>query len=285
MLLAKRKKIDPEALRKLRSLGYISNPNPTSKNNYGPEDDVKTLLPYYHQSNLAIKLYENKEISLNAAMETLKEVLSGTEKIDVAYKGLAFLYREQGRLRDAVEVLKTGIDNHPSSYDILLSLVEYLTEARQYQEVITLSNDSQVVQMEFEPDIWNFLGFAYLRTGNLEKAKITYEKALLIDDEDSTVLGNFGNVHLSIFQKTNNLNSHKKAIELFEKAVKLDPNNASAFDGLGIAYLMARDLDKSIYNWEKVLVLFPSKKTTVYNLARSYLSKGNKQEALILLTK
>jgi tetratricopeptide (TPR) repeat protein len=280
-----RETIDQEALEKLRSLGYISNPDLSAKDIFGPEDDIKTLLPYWNKANWAIKFYQNKKMSIDSTMESLKEVLSDTEKIDIAYKGLAALYREKGRLRDAIEVLKTGIENHPSSYEILLDLVKYLSEAEQYQDVIILCKDFHLVQMEFEPRVWDMLGFAYLRTGDLEKAQESYEKALSIDDEDASVLNNCGHLYLSIYNKTKELSHHQKAVDFFKKSIEKDPNYVAAYDGLGIAYLIARDLDKSIYYWEKAIELSPSQAASVYNLSRAYIIKGNKQKALTLLTR
>jgi arylsulfatase A-like enzyme/Tfp pilus assembly protein PilF len=280
-----RKKVDQEALKKLESLGYISNPNISLKENFGPEDDIKTLLPNYNKADLTNKLYENDEISLDDAVESLREVITATQQIDIAYKGLALLYREMGRSKDAVDVLKAGIENHPSSYEILRDLVSYLSELEHYQDVISLCLSNYVVQMDFETDIWNVLGFAYWRTGDLKNAQETYERALSIDDEDPTLLANFGNVYFSYFQKTKESNFRKKAIELFEKAVELDPNLAQAYDGLGIASLVSGDLEKAISYWEKVMDIMPSHTNTVYNLSRAYLTKDEKQKALALLEK
>ena len=280
---APKKKIDPEILRKLASLGYVSNLNLTVKEDFGPDYDIKILLPFYNKANWASINYKNGKISFDSAMHSLKEVLTSTEKIDIAYKGLASLYKESGSLKAAIEVLEVGVEHHPSSYEIIRDLVFYLSEAGQFQDVITLCKDIQIVQMDFEIDIWNVLGYAYLRTGDLEKAKETYIKAVSIDDEDSTVLGNFGKVHLSIFQKTNDLYSHKKALEFLKKAVEIDPANASAFDSLGIAYLLAGDLDNAIFYWEKVFKLSPSRASPVYNLARAHFAKGNYPKVLDLL--
>lgn len=280
-----RKTIDRDALEKLRSLGYVSSPGLSEKDSFGPEDDTKTLLPYWTKANWAIKLYQNKKVSLDSAMESLKEVLSETEKIDIAYKGLAAMYRERGRLMDAIDVLKAGIKNHPSSYEIFLDLVSYLSEAGKFQDVIILCDNFQAVQMDFEPHIWNMLGFAYLRTGDLEKAQKTLERALSIDAEDASVLSNCGHLYLSIYSQIKESSHHQKAVDFFKKSMEQDPHYAPAYDGLAIAHLVARDLDKAIYHWEKALELFPSYANSVYNLSRAYLTAGHKQKALVLLTR
>jgi len=280
---ASKKTIDREALRKLESLGYISNPNLAVIENFGPDDDIKTLLPLNNKAFLTNKLYKKGEISINAAMESLKEIITRTQKIDGAYEGLASLYREMGRLDNAIEVLQQGIGYHPSSFEILRDLVRYLSEAGKHHDVISICNDIYVVQMDFSSDIWNFLGYAYWKTGDLERARETYEKALSIDSENPSLLINYGNVCLSIFHKTNKWNFHRKAIEFFKKAVELDSKNAQAYSGLGTAHLIFRDLDAAINDWKKVLEILPSHADSAYNISRAYLVKGNKQKALDLL--
>jgi arylsulfatase A-like enzyme/Flp pilus assembly protein TadD len=280
-----RKKVDPEVLRKLASLGYISNPNLSVKENHGPRDDIKSLLPNYNKAYWTKIRYKNGKMSLEKAIETLKEVLYETEKIDVAFEGLASLYRQSGRLEEAIEVLKSGFEHNPSSYEILRDLALYLSEAGRYEEVISLNESIHLVQMDFSSDIWNILGLALWKTGNLERARDTYERALSIDSENPALLTNYGNVCLSIFHKTNEMSFHEKAIELFKKAVELNPENAQAYSGLGTACLISRDLEAAITYWKKVLDILPSHADSAYNLARAYITQGNKQKALDLLQK
>ncbi len=279
----RKKAVDREALKKLASLGYIANPNTPAKKSFGPEDDVKTLLPYYYKAYWTKFHFQRGEASIGNAMESFKEVLTSTTKIDVAYEGLALLYKETGRLDDAIEVLKTGIENHPSSYGILWDLIQYLSEAGKYEDVIAVCNRAHVVQMDFEPLVYNALGFAYWKTGDLENAKKTYEKAFSIDAENPPLLSNFGNLYLSFYQKTKNPDDHKKAVEFFKRAVELDPALTQGYDGLGLAFLVSGDLDSAIQSWEKALNISPSHAMVAYNLSRAYFIKGNTQKALDLL--
>jgi arylsulfatase A-like enzyme/Flp pilus assembly protein TadD len=281
--IERKKAVDQEALKKLASLGYIANPNPPEKHSFGPGDDIKTLLPNYYKAYWTKFHYQKGEASVGDAMESFKEVLTDTKKIDVAYEGLALLYKETGKLDDAIEVLKAGIEHHPSSYGILWDLIQYLSEAGKYEDVIAVCNSVHVVQMDFEPLVYNALGFAYWKTGDLENAKNTYEKAFSIDAENPPLLSNLGNLYLSFFQKTKNPDDHKKAVEFFKRAVSLDPALAQGYDGLGLAYLVAGDLDSAIRSWEKALDISPSHAMVAYNLARAYFTKGNTQKALALL--
>jgi arylsulfatase A-like enzyme/Flp pilus assembly protein TadD len=279
----RRKKIDPEALRRLASLGYVANPNLSEEERLGPKDDIKTLLPFYNRAYWTMTRYQNGEMSLDKAVEILKDVLNETQKVDIAFKGLASLCKESGRLEEAIGVLKSGFEHNPSSYEVLRDLMLCLSEVGQHDDAISLSESIHLVQMDFSVDIWNVLGHAYWKKGDLEMARKTYEKALSIDSENPSLLTNYGNVCLSTFHKTNRWSFHEKAIELFKRAVELDPNNAHAYSGLGTANLVLRDLDAAINDWKKVLEILPSHADSAYNIARAYLAKGNRQKALDLL--
>lgn len=278
-----RKKVDPETLRRLSSLGYISNPNISEKESYGLNDDIKTLLPIYNKAYRTKIRYKNGEMSLDKTIEILEKVLNETQKIDIAYESLASLYRQSGRLEEAIDVLKSGFEHNPTSYEILRDLVLYLSESGKHREVISLSESNHLVQMDFSSDIWNVLGYAYWKTGDLERAPASYEKALSIDSENPSLLTNYGNVCLSVFHKTDKWSFHRKAIELFKKAIELDSRNAQAYSGLGTAHLINRDLDAAIDDWKKVLEILPSHANSTYNISRAYIAKGNKQKALEFL--
>ena len=70
------------------------------------------------------------------------------------------------------------------------------------------------------------------------------------------------------------------AVENFKKAIELDPDYASAYNGLGGAYLLAGDFDGAIYCLEKALEIEPDSARALFNLGLAYLNKGNKTKAL-----
>ena len=71
-----------------------------------------------------------------------------------------------------------------------------------------------------------------------------------------------------------------RAVESFQKAVELDPQLASAYNGLGGAYKASGQLDQAIEVWEKALELDPDYDFPIYNLGVAYLQKGYKTRAL-----
>lgn len=273
-----RQKMDRESLQKLRSLGYISTRGALEKKDFGPQDDVKRLLPFHNKSMEALDFYRQGDAS--GGIRLLKEVITERDDIDIAYSNLATIYKDEGRLGDALKVLEQGLQRLPSSYEIFTIYVNYLLDARRYDDVIEIFNAMNLRQMENDPEVWNFLGAAYSNKGDLDKALEAYEMALSIDNQYAVVHKNIGAVHFSIFLKTKERSSFQKALQSFKKAIEINPGLASAYNGLGGAYLYAGNLEGAVYCLEKALELDPNFSNALYNLGLAYLQKGERTKAL-----
>jgi arylsulfatase A-like enzyme/Flp pilus assembly protein TadD len=277
------KRIDRESLEKLRSLGYVSSSLVSKKESFGPEDDIKVLLPYSNKATEAMDLY--KEGKVKEGFELLKKIVTERTDVDIAYYNLASLYEKQRRFREALEVLKLGLENIPSSYEIFYNYVRLLIQAGQYDEIIKAFGEMKFRQMEHDPEIWNNLGIAYGKKGDSEKAIEIYEKAISIDNEYAVPFCNLGNVYYSLSLKTKDARVFQKSIQSFKKAIELDPDYPTPYYGLGIAYRQAGNLNGAIYCLEKALELRPDFGQALYNLGLVYLEKGDKDKALDYLNK
>ena len=274
----KRQKIDRESLRKLRSLGYISSPQISKKKIFGPQDDVKILLPYHYKAMKAMDLH--KEGKVDEGIRLLREVITERKDIDVAYSNLATLYKDRGKLKEALEILELGLEHLPASYEVFLTYVNYLISAGQYDKVIETIKTKSLRQMEYDAEIWNYLGVAYMSKGDFEKALEAYEMALSLDNDYHVALNNLGIACLSLFLETKNPKDYQKALHHFKKAIEINPDYAPAYNGLGGAYLQAGNVDGAIYCLEKALELKPDFGRALYNLGLAHLDKGNRARAL-----
>ena len=273
-----RQRADRESLEKLRSLGYISNPQQEKKENFGPEDDVKSLLPFHNKATQAWELFmEGKN---HEAMNLVKEVITEREDVDIAYTNLAKMYKEQGGIEEALSVLKLGLEKLPSNYGIIITYVSFLNIAGQYEEILEVLNDLWLPQMEHDPEIWNYLGLAYSHAGDFANALRALEQALSIDDEFAFAYRNIGNVYLSQFQKSKSRESLKNAIQNYERAVELEPDYGAAYNSLGVAYNESGQTDEAIRCWERAFELRPDVGYPLLNLGLAYMDKGDNTKAL-----
>jgi arylsulfatase A-like enzyme/Flp pilus assembly protein TadD len=273
-----RQLIDRESLARLKSLGYISSPQVTAKQNFGPKDDVKSLLPFHNKATKSWELFSEGKV--HEAMNLVKEVITERKDVDIAYTNLANMYKEQGKLEEALTVLKLGLENLPDNYGVIIAYISFLNTAGQHEKVIEILDDLWLPQMENDPEIWNHLGLAYLNTGNLGKAVAALEQALSIDEKFALAYRNIGNVHLTRFQNSKNQDSLREAIRNYEKAVELEPDYGAAYNSLGVAYKEAGQTDEAIRCWTKAFQLRPDVGYPLLNLGLAYLELGNKSKAL-----
>jgi arylsulfatase A-like enzyme/Flp pilus assembly protein TadD len=274
---ASKQEIDREALQKLRSLGYVSSPQTTKKGKYTPRDDLKTLLPFQNKLTRAMGAYHSGRI--DEGVQLLEEIVEERKDFDHAYSYLATLYKEQRKLREAVNILRQGLEHNPSSYTIISTYGIFLVEVAQYDAAIEILGQGLAL-IDYDPELWNYLGVAYWSKGDYENALEAYQKALSLDNNYSIVFNNLGSLYLSRFNKSKSSSDYQNALQHFKKAIELDPNYASAYNGLGSAYGQAGDIDAAIYCWEKAVELKPDYGYPLYNLGLSYLAKGNNRKAL-----
>jgi len=273
-----RQALDKRSLDRLRSLGYISSAQVYRKESFGPEDDVKTLLPYHNRSVRAMELFQ--EGKKKEGLEMVKQVITERKDVDVAYSNLAEMYKEEGRVEDALAVLEAGIRNLPSSYGVVLSYARCLREAGRDEELIAFVSGLDFPPMEHDPEIWDLLGEAFLHRGELDKAREVLERACAIDGEYAVAFRNLGDAILTMYMKRKEKDLLPEAIRSYERAVELEPDYASAYNRLGVAYREAGRPDRAVSCWEKALELRPDVGYPLLNLGLLYLSRGEKARAL-----
>ncbi len=270
-------RVDKETLEKLKSLGYISNPIPQTKRRYGPEDDLKTLLPLHNKFQRAILLYEKGRA--NEGINLLNEVINQRKDFDLAYCRLAEIYKSEGRVKDALEKMKEGYKNNPENHSIISAYGIILVETGRTEEAIEVLQKG-VELFGFDPELWNHLGIAYWKKGESKKALDAYKKSLSLDKNYAMVYNNLGSLYLSFFLRDSKMETGKQSIIYFKKAIELDPELASAYNGLGGVYKKLGKIEEAIEFWKKALEFDPNFGFPAYNLGMTYLEKGKKEIAL-----
>jgi tetratricopeptide (TPR) repeat protein len=271
------KKADRDTMERLKSLGYISSPQASSKEDFTPQDDLKVLLPYQNQLQQAMGMYHKGNV--DEGIGILQKIVRERKDFDQAYAYLATLYKVKRDYKSAVEILKEGYQNCPHSYKVITTFGIFLTEVRQYDAAIQILQEGLQL-MDYDPDLWNYLGVAYWRKGDLDEALETFDRSLSLDHNYSIAFNNKGSVYLSKFLTTRDRNDLDRAVENFEKAIQLDPGYASAYNGLGAAFSQAGDTERAIRSWEKAVEINPGLGFSLYNLGTAYLRKGDKAKAL-----
>lgn len=267
-----------DALEKLRSLGYTGSSPAGRKKEFGPGDDVKTLLPYHNRSIEAARLYARGR--KEAGLAALSAILAERPDIDIAYTTQAALLKDQGRLEEALAVLGRGRAALPDQYEIFSALIKVLMEAGKFPEVLERFADHPPADAEKDPDLWNDVGVAALRTGEMDRAKSAFDHALALDDGYAIVHHNFGLYYQELARRNRDARALDRAVESFKKAIEIDGRYAGAYNGLGAAYLQAGRPDSAAACFEKALELTPEYASALYNLGLAHFTAGRKDKAL-----
>lgn len=274
---ATEQKADRQTREKLGSLGYLSSPQAARKKAFTTQDDLKVLLPYQSQLHEAMAACQEGDADQGA--DILRGIIAKRKDFDQAYTFLATLYKEQRKLKEALGVLEEGYRNCPGNYKIIVTYGLFLAETGAPEQAINILKQGLAI-IDYDPELWNCLGVAYLNNGSFEEALGAFEQALSLDHNYPTAVNNLGSLYLSIHIKTGEQEPLQKAVDLFREAIGLAPKYESAYNGLGTALKMAGDLDGAMANWKRAVELKPDYGFALYNLGLVCLQRGENAQAL-----
>jgi tetratricopeptide (TPR) repeat protein len=273
-----KEKLDPDALKKLKSLGYVSSSKDAENKSFGPENDVKILLSFHNQTHQAMILHGKGKS--REAEQMLSGIIMQRKDIGIAYIRLGILYMDVGKTGEALKILRQGLSQVPWDYDVYLSYIKALRQARMFDQIIEDFHEGSYTEISFDPEIWNILGFAYAMEKSWDKAAEAYEYALSLDDRYAETNYNLGEVYLELAFREKNQNFIQKSLERFKKAIEIDQNYPYPYFGLGKIYRQVGDLNGAINSWKKATELQPDFDMALYNLGKAYLDKDDKVRAI-----
>ena len=90
-------------------------------------------------------------------------------------------------------------------------------------------------------DIWFGIGLCYYRLGNLTKAKLSMDKTLELDPDNSMALVSMGIIEIA--SNINDFEACEKAVQYFEKSFQINPRNPLAIKYLAEHYFYQKKYD------------------------------------------
>jgi arylsulfatase A-like enzyme/Flp pilus assembly protein TadD len=268
--------IDPETAEKLRSLGYVTgtsraNPNKT----YTVKDDPKELIELHDGVYDAVNFYRAGNPS--EALNRLQAIIKKRTDYPLAYIHSAYILHAEGRLDEAISLLKVAIDNKAADSAILGKLGTYLHEAGKQSDAIVMLNSA----LKLDPqnvDHFNYLGMAYSASGKPQDALKAFNDAVAIDPSNISVLNNLGALYLRMGQ-------FQKASQQYETVLSVSPGNAGAYSGLGFVHAYQKNWPEAIRLWNLAIKNDDRQFDAMLNLAFAYMETQQKSKAVPLLTK
>lgn len=166
----------------------------------------------------------------------------------------------------AAERVKQNID--PQKHAIALrNLAKVLGWAGKTEEADQLAIKAAKLLGD-DSESQSMAGFAALRTGNIENAKIHFESALALDPKNIRAVNGMGNVF-------SNIGNHQKAFECFSAAVKLDQQHVPSWFNMGNAAKELQQFDIAAAAYTTALRLTPEQPDAHKNLGLTRLAQGD----------
>jgi arylsulfatase A-like enzyme/Flp pilus assembly protein TadD len=268
-----------ELKKRIESLGYLARPAGSVKREFGPEDDVKTMLPISNRIEAAFDL--EKEGRIKEAISRLNGLVKEPKTLDTAYARLGELYLKEGNDAKAAEIIRAGLARFPSSFELLSDLADCLLTADKPDEVLRLIHEAHPsLMMEQDAPIWNTEGVAYLKLKDSARALESFRRAVGVDGEFVEAFSNLGSTALTLGLQRMDSQLLQEAIRALRKVTGLTPQDARAHNSLGAALYSAGQIDPAILSWEKALKLDLGLVRTNFFLGNAYLQKNNLPRAL-----
>lgn len=110
------------------------------------------------------------------------------------------------------------------------------------------------------------IGVAYLGENKIQQAFLEFQRAHELNPRNKEVLNAIGIVYLQHFDET------AKAIEHFEKAVRVAPDYSDAYNNLGVAQEKLGNFEAAISHYRKALsnLLYSTPEKAYINMGNSY---------------
>ena len=171
-----------------------------------------------------------------------------------------------------------------SKQTILKSLdkLSDITEASMYPDFDGFARLNAHDKPYIEPDAQGYLqrGVEAHQRGYLDDAIPYYAKIIELDPADTSIVAAaYNNLGLVYEQKGN----YEEAIKNFDRAIDLNPNDASAYGNRGTAYGQKGDYEEAIADYTQAIGLNPNDATAHYNRGITYGQKGDYEEAICRL--
>lgn len=203
-----------------------------------------------------------------------KKILTLSPNNPYALNNLGYLYAEYGvNTNIAQELCQKAVDLSPDNPGFRDSLGWAAFKNRDYRK----AEEELVKSLSMRNNVYDphyHLATLYYATQQLEKAEEYYRKALQIKPEAAETLNNLAYLLAEQNRKV------EEATGMAQKAVKLEPNNASYLDTLGWLYYRAGKLDQALKTLLKSAQIAPGQGEILMHIGVVYLDMGEFATAL-----
>jgi tetratricopeptide (TPR) repeat protein len=209
-----------------------------------------------------------------------EEVEKENRKQKEIYPELALLeeavkYYNQGKLPEALDILKQALQVNPDLADIHY----FLGKTYYRQGALDLAEKEYKKAEELNPEyIKAYIDLAkiYASKGNWEEAFKQYQRVLNLGVKDPEVFSDLGKIYLY-------RNQMDEALKQFTKALAIQPDFIDAHMGAGAVFFKQGRWDDALAEYQKVVQLKPDAEDAYLIMSEIYQKMGSKEKAIKIL--
>ena len=277
----------------------------------------RNIAPDLLEVRLALAfVYQNTGKTAEAIAE-LNQVVTLWPSSDDAYRRLGRAYLTNGKKDEALQALETAIAinpyhwvNHGQLGYAHLTLGDYEKAAEAFRKSIDLDPENfsghndlgaayllagryaesaasfqNALAVKPNPDTYTNLGLALAYTGKKSEAVPMFEKAVEMQPSRELYVGNLADGYLWTGQKEKALQTYRRAIELAQKDLEVNPRNALTRSRLAFFYSQIGQHDRARRFVDQARQLNPSDNTIMTYEAVIHAAAGRMPEAMDALRK
>lgn len=216
------------------------------------------------------------EDSISEALNRFKRSLAVGRKsyFDVSeFEGIVEYLLDEGDINSSEIAARQGIQIHPGAVPLQLKYAQVLLSKGKYRNALKYLDFIEQIEPH-NPDIHLMKGSAWLVLEQESEAEKSFRKALKhAGFEKDDILYHIGASYV-------HAGEIKKAIEYFERSLKLNPENEMALYDLGFFSDQEGDYQKSIDYYNQYLDIDPFNFSIWFNLGISHNKAGNFEKAI-----
>lgn len=191
-----------------------------------------------------------------------------------AWLNLAALAARRGQLDVALANVQTGVKYAPKDMDLRVSEISILRQLKRTTEAIASAKSALQINSKALA-VYTALSEVYLDTNQVDLAKFVLDKAVQSVDGAE----NNARVHADLGEVYRRQGYNVDALQAFQKALALDPNQVSALGFLSKYYLENHDWSSAAIPLERLVALQPDAAGPRISLGIAYRGLGRFEDA------
>ncbi|MBN1761270.1 MAG: tetratricopeptide repeat protein [Chitinispirillaceae bacterium] len=186
--------------------------------------------------------------------------------------GLFYAYSLKHQVKRGGKYLLLAVRQHPDNEMVLTALIWYYTEINDLSAAIGCFEQLQRKGAD-NPEMFRNGGIAYQRSGNYDDAERCFKIALELNKQFDEVRDMLADLYLF-------LELEKKAIQLYQDALRESPRNIRILSRLIFCHTQANDMEQAASLAKESIRLYPNSPIGYVDLSYVHLNNNNPAEAV-----